>query len=93
MDQATILSDRYVDAVFARTLLDIGALDARMQEAVASHGSPKDYRVALWRQEPDETGCNWDARLARLARNPGEHSRDLTCWDVVPQLRERFNLI
>jgi hypothetical protein len=43
----------------------------------------------VWRQEPDPTGCNWNARIDRLR---GDGSSDTSWWDVVPQMRERFNL-
>ena len=46
----------------------------------------------LWRQEPDTTGCNWNARIEYIGRKRAADSRDLTWWDVVPQMRERFNL-
>jgi hypothetical protein len=76
----------------ARTLLDIGALDLLVQEAVAKYGNMKDFHIVLWRQELDDTGSNWNARIARVGRDRAEHSNALTWWDIVPQLRERFNL-
>ena len=74
----------------ARSLLDIGALDTRLQEQIARHGSIKEFHVVLWRQEPDTTGCNWNARIERIA---GSLIDDTTWWDVVPQMRERFSLV
>lgn len=71
-----------------RSLLDIGALDDRMQQQVAKCGNVKDFHVALWRQDPDATGCNWNARIKRIYGNP----RETGWWDVVPQMRESFNL-
>ena len=52
----------------------------------------KEFQVVLWRQEPDTTGCNWNARIEYIGRKRTADSRDLTWWDVVPQMRERFNL-
>jgi hypothetical protein len=72
-----------------RSLIDISSLDVRMQEQVATHGSIKDFHLALWRQEPDETGCNWNAHIERIR---GGSTSDLSWWDVVPEMRERFNL-
>jgi hypothetical protein len=76
----------------ARTLLDIGALDSRVQEEIAKYGHLKDFHIVLCRQELDETGCNWNARIEYIGRKRAADSRDLTWWDVVPQMRERFNL-
>ena len=74
----------------ARSLLDIVALDLRLEEDIARHGDLKDFKVVVWRQEPDASGCNWNARIDRLR---GDSSNDASWWNVVPQLRERFNLI
>jgi hypothetical protein len=73
-----------------RSLLDISTLDSRVQEEIANMGLSKSFR--LWRQEPDTTGCNWNARIECIGRNRAADSRDLTWWDVVPQMRECFNL-
>jgi hypothetical protein len=73
----------------ARSLIDITALDSRIQEQIAQYGSIKDFHVVLWRQEPDATGCNWNAHIERVR---GRGSSDLTWWDVVPQMRERYSL-
>jgi hypothetical protein len=69
-------------------MLDMVALDFRIEEELAKHGNLKDFKVVLWRQEPDATGCNWNARIERLRGD----SNDSSWWDLVPQLRERFNL-
>ena len=53
----------------ARSLIDIGSLDLRVQEEVAEHGSMKDFSLALWRQDPDSTGCNWNARIRPTRAN------------------------
>jgi hypothetical protein len=73
----------------ARSLIDIVALDLQLEEQLASHSSLKDFKVVLWRQEPDATGSNWNARIERVR---GDGSSDTSWWDVVPQMRERFNL-
>jgi len=69
-----------------------GTLDSRVQEEIAKYGTIKEFQVVLWRQEPDTTGCNWNARIEYIGRKRAADSRDLTWWDVVPQMRERFNL-
>ena len=76
-------------AVATRSLMDIIALDTRLEEELAKYGDVKDFHVALWRQEPDATGCNWNARIERIGTGFG----DPHWWGVVPQLRKRFNLI
>jgi hypothetical protein len=73
-----------------RSLLDIGSLDLRVQEEVAKYGNIKEFHVVLWRQEPDATGSNWNARIERTG---GGSLNNFSWWDVVPQMRERFNLI
>jgi hypothetical protein len=73
-----------------RALLDIGALDTQIQRRIAQHGSVKDFSVVLWRDEPDATGCNWNARIERVE---GSRSDDSSWWGLVPQMRARFNLI
>ena len=73
----------------ARSFIDIGSLDVRVQERVAEHGSVKDFEVALWRQEPDETGCNWNAYIKRLR---GDSTSDSSWWNVIPEMRKRYNL-
>jgi hypothetical protein len=62
------------------------------QEEIAKYGTIKEFQVVLWRQEPDTTGCNWNARIEYIGRKRAADARDLTWWDVVPQMRERFNL-
>ena len=73
----------------SRSLLDISALDACMQAQVAQFGNIKDFHFVLWRQEPDVMGSNWNARITHFR---GSSANDSSWWDVVPQLRERFNL-
>lgn len=72
----------------ARSMIDVVALDAQLEEQLAKNSSLKDFKVVLWRQEPDQTGCNWNARIERIQGN----ASDCRWWDVVPQMRERFNL-
>lgn len=73
----------------ARSLIDIGALDVRVQEQVAQHGNIRDFNVVLWKQDPDASGCNWNAHIERMR---GGSSDDVSWWEVVPRMRERFNL-
>ena len=73
----------------ARSLIDIVALDLQLEEQLAKHASLKDFKVVVWRQEPDATGCNWNARIDWTR---GRSSNDIGWWEVVPQMRERFNL-
>ena len=73
-----------------RSTLDMVALDLLLEGELAKHGSLKDFKVALWRQASDATGCNWNARIDRLR---GDGANDSRWWGVVPQMRERFNLI
>jgi hypothetical protein len=41
----------------------------------------------LWRQEPDDTGSNWNARIERISSGS---LNNFGGWDVVPNLRERL---
>ena len=76
------------EAVVTRSPVDMIELDSRVEEELAKYGSPKAFHVALWKQKPDATGCNWDARIERIGGGLG----DPNWWGVVPQLRARFNL-
>lgn len=73
----------------ARSPIDMSALDETLQEEIAKFGSPKEFHLALWRQEPDATGSNWNARIERIK---GETERRPKWWNVVPKLRRRYNL-
>ena len=75
--------------VATRSLIGISELDSRIQDQIADYGSTKDFKVMLWRQPPDGTGSNWDARIYRIR---GDSATDSRWWVLVPQLRERFNL-
>ena len=72
----------------ARSLIDIVTLDLRIEQELARYGSLKDFHIVLWRQDPDTTGCNWNAHIKRVRGS----LTDSSWWDVVPQMRERFNL-
>ncbi len=74
----------------ARSLIDIGALDARIQEQIAKYGNLKDFTIAVWRQELDAINWNWNARIERVQ---GDSSSDSSWWHIVPLMRERFNLV
>lgn len=77
------------ETLVARSLIDITTLDLHLQEQVANYGSIEDFHIMLWRQEPDGAGCNWNAHI-RCIRGSG--LGDSSWWDVVPKMRERFNL-
>jgi hypothetical protein len=72
-----------------REVIGIGELDSRLQEQIAEYGSIKDFYITMWRDERDATGCNWNARVDRVK---GDLTNDSAWRDVVPQMRERFNL-
>ncbi len=72
-----------------RSLVDISILDEEVQEEIAKHGNARDFHIVLWRQEPDATGSNWNARVERIR---GDTERQPRWWEVVPHMRERFNL-
>ena len=73
----------------ARARIDVAALDLRLEEELAKYADIKELKVVLWRQDPDATGCNWNARIDRVR---GNSSSDSSWWGVVPQMRERLNL-
>jgi hypothetical protein len=73
----------------ARSLIDIGTLDFRIEEEISKYGTLKDFHIVLWRHDPDTAGCNWNAHIERIPRGS---LTDSSWWDVVPQMRERFNL-
>ncbi|TMG84433.1 MAG: hypothetical protein E6H74_06685 [Betaproteobacteria bacterium] len=72
-----------------RVVVNISELDQLVRDELDSVESAKDFGVALWRQERDENGANWDAHIKRLR---GKGSPDGTWRDVVPKLRAAFNL-
>jgi hypothetical protein len=74
----------------ARVAIDMVTLDRRLEEELAKHASLKDFKIVLWREDPDATGCNWNARIECVR---GRRLSDCSWWDVVPQMRERFKLI
>jgi hypothetical protein len=89
MEQQLSVREIRKEAFIARSLLDISALDTRVQEEVARYGNIKDFHVVLWRQDPDATGSNWNARIERIR---GTSLDTFSWWDVIPPLREKFNL-
>jgi hypothetical protein len=74
----------------ARSLIDIGALDLRVQDSILALGTLKDFRIVLWRHEPDASGCNWNGIVERVNGAPRNMSG---CEQVIPELRGLFNLI
>jgi hypothetical protein len=89
MDRAPKSRQQPPRTFLARSLIDIAALDVRIQEQVARYGSLKDFTIAVWRQELDPINCNWNARIERFQ---GDSSSDSSWWHIVPLMRERFNL-
>jgi hypothetical protein len=75
--------------LMARSLIDISALDAQLQEALGNVACVADFQLSVWRQNPDSTGCNWNARIERILHLD---SADRQWWDVVPRLRATLNL-
>jgi hypothetical protein len=76
--------------LWARQLVGVGELDARLQDQLAEFESLKWFPTTVWRDEPDPPGCNWNPRLERIK---GTESSDLSWWNVVPQMRGRFKLL
>ncbi len=72
-----------------RQVVEMSELDQLVQDELGKIESAKDFGVALWCQEPDKSGANWNAYLRRIACNG---SSDTRWWDVVPKLRAEFNL-
>jgi hypothetical protein len=73
----------------ARAIVDIGTLDQLLHEELGSFESAEHFSSALWRQDPNGTGANWNARISRIRGN----AADTRWWDVVPKLRETFSLV
>lgn len=74
----------------ARSLLNINTLDEQIQQEICKYGKLKDFRLVVCRQEPDATGCNWIGHIERVRGS--RSSSDLRWWDVLPRLRQRYNL-
>jgi hypothetical protein len=89
MDSAPKSRQQPPRTLLARSLIDIAALDVRIQEQVARYGSLKDFTIAVWRQELDPINCNWNACIERFQ---GDSSSDSSWWHNVLLMRERFNL-
>jgi len=83
-------SGQQPEALIDRLLIGMSELDARLQEQIAKHGCVKEFHIVLWRQNPDRTGCNWNARIERVA---GSAVNSTNWQDVVPRTRKRFNLM
>ena len=73
----------------ARSLIDIGALDTLLQEALGKVACGTDFHLTVWQQKLDATGCNWNAHFERIGRTD---STDIRWWAVVPLLRATTNL-
>jgi hypothetical protein len=66
--------------------VNISELDQLVRDELDRVESAKDFGVALWRQELDENGANWDAHIKRLR---GNGSSDGTWRNVVPNCARR----
>ena len=78
------------EPLVSRLLIGISELDSRIQDRITEYGSIKNFKVMLWRQDPDASGSNWDARIYRIN---GDGADDSSWWDLVPQMRKGFNLL
>jgi hypothetical protein len=72
---------RFIGTFGARSLIDIVTLDLRIEEEISKYGTLNDFHIVLWRQDPNTTGCNWDAhradsryldRFALVGRDPAD---------------------
>ena len=73
-----------------RSVVEMSVLDEQVQDQLAKYGSVKEFHTVLWQQAPDETGCNWNAHIERMRAELDSNPR---WWHVVPQMRQRFNLV
>ena len=85
-----ILPRQQSEPLVTRALIGISELDSRIQDRITEYGSIKNFKVMLWRQDPDATGSNWDARIYRIN---GDGADDSSWWTLIPQMREGFNLL
>jgi hypothetical protein len=72
-----------------RAVVDLDTLDQLIRDELAKVERASDFGFAVWRQEPDESGANWNAYLRRCR---GNDSADTRWWDVVPRLRAAYSL-
>jgi hypothetical protein len=72
-----------------RSVIDIGALDLKLQEQILTLGSLKDFHILLWQHEPDASGCNWNASIERVKERL---SAPPIGDQLIPRLRTLFNL-
>jgi hypothetical protein len=73
----------------ARAVVDMNTLDQLVRDELDKLEGGKDFGVAaLWRQDPDETGANWDAVVRQFPGNASGRQRP----DVVARLRASFSL-
>ena len=72
-----------------RAIVDLNTLDQLVRDELDKIESSKVFGVALWRQDADDTGANWNAFVTRLAASGSSDNR----WcNVVPKLRAAFSL-
>jgi hypothetical protein len=75
--------------VTKRACVDMGKLDALVQQELAVLSPVTGFSLTLWRDLAQSDGCNWNARLEPL---PKCTAVDTRWWDVIPKLRSRYNL-
>jgi len=72
-----------------RACVNMGKLDALVQQELAVLTPVTGFSLTLWRDLPESGGCNWNGRLQPL---PKCTAADTGWWDVIPKLRSRYNL-
>jgi hypothetical protein len=72
-----------------RAVVDINTLDELMRDELGKVENAVDFSFALWRQDVDDSGANWNAYLRRIRGN----SADTRWWEVVPKLRTVVSLV
>ncbi len=73
----------------ARSLIDIGSLDLHSRRSKSPGMQSEGFQSRALKEEPDSTGCNWNAHIERT----GDTGTDDLRWhEVVPAMRRCFNL-
>jgi len=72
-----------------RASVDMGRLDALIQQELAVFCPFEGFSLTLWRDLAEPNGCNWNGRLQPL---PKCTAVDTRWWDVIPKLRSCYNL-
>ena len=72
-----------------RACVNMGRLDALVQQELAVFTPISGFSLTLWRDLAEADGCNWNGRLQPL---PKCTAADTRWWDVIPKLRGCYNL-